>query len=150
MKRIQFTSEGLEKLKKEHQELLIKRPAAVQELTTARDMGDRSENAAYKSARQKLSGLDRRIRQLEYVLKSAVIVEKKGSDSVQIGSVVTVAGGIGKKTFTIVGGYESDIVEGKISCYSPIGKTLMRRKINEEVVAQTPRGNIVYKILEIK
>lgn len=150
MKRIQFTSEGLEKLKKEHQELLAKRPAAVHELTTARDMGDRSENAAYKSGRQKLSGLDRRIRQLEHVLKLAVIVEKKSTDSVQIGSVVKIINTTGERTFTIVGGYESDLLEGKISCYSPIGKTLMRRRINDEVVAQTPRGNIVYKILEIK
>ncbi len=77
VKKIQFTKDGYENVKKEHADLTAKRVGAVQELSTAHDMGDRSENAAYKSARWKLSSIDKRLRHLKNLIKYGEVVEKE-------------------------------------------------------------------------
>src|SRR5258708_1813671 len=102
-KQIEFTKSGLDNLSKEHDELKKQRIAAVTELTEARDMGDRSENAAYKSARWKLSGIDRRIRQIERTLKNARVVERPFTGVVDIGTTVTLNANGVLAVYTIVG-----------------------------------------------
>ncbi|NTU47145.1 transcription elongation factor GreA [Candidatus Roizmanbacteria bacterium] len=146
---ILFTEEGLDKVKKEHAELQLKRKDAVADLARAREMGDLSENSAYRAARWKLSSIDSRTRHLERLLKSATIVASRHSDEVEIGSTVLIHDGTTNKKFTIVGGYESDLAEGKISFFSPIGKALLHRKVGDTVCIRVPAGEITYSIIEI-
>lgn len=147
--KIQFTKEGLETLQKEHDELVSQRADAVHELRTASAMGDRSENAAYKVARQKLSALDRRIRQTAHLLRYGVVVEREFTGRVDIGCTVTVHDGKQERTYVIVGGYESDVSQGKLSCFSPIGKALMDKKKDDSVQIQVPVGLLTLKVLDV-
>lgn len=150
MRKIPFTKEGYENVKKEYEILSEKRKSAVQELSTARDMGDRSENAAYKSARWKLSSIDRKLRHLKNLIKFGDIIKPGPAGIVGIGSIVKVHDGAGEIEFIIVGGFESDISQGKISTNSPIGRALVRKKVGDAVTIEIPVGNITYRIIDVQ
>ena len=147
--KIQFTKEGYAKVQKEHDELKEKRKIAVQELATASAMGDRSENAAYKVGRQKLSGIDRQIRHTAMLLRFGVVTEREFTGKVDIGCNATIDNGKETKEYSIVGGYESDLATGKISCFSPIGKALMHKKVDDIVHVPVPAGTLVLTIKEV-
>jgi transcription elongation factor GreA len=134
----------------EQKVLNVKRISAVNNLKTARDMGDLSENAAYRVARSKLSSIDSRLRYLNKVLRDAYILETPSNGIVEVGCFVTVEGMSGKQTFQIVNSHESDISKGKISYYSPVGKALIGRKVKDVVSIKIPKGNLIYKIKQIK
>jgi transcription elongation factor GreA len=112
-------------------------------------MGDLSENAAYKAARMELSAIDRQIRRLTYLLRYGVIVEKHGSAEVDFGSRVTLDNGKTKMTFDLVGGYESDPKQEKLSVFSPIGKAILHKHVGDAVTVHAPVGEINYTIVEI-
>ena len=145
-----FTQVGLDDMKAELADLLEKRKPAVAELSRARDMGDRSENAAYKSARQILTGLDRRIQRLEHVIKHSQVVQPKFKDIVDIGSQVILENENGIVQYLIVGGMESDLSKGRLSCFSPVGKAVMNKKVGDRVSVHVPAGRIEYFLKEIK
>lgn len=147
--KILFTQAGYDKIAQDIKELREQRVEAVQMLSTARDMGDRSENAAYKSARAKLSSIDSRILRLETVLRKAKIVASSQNGIVDIGSKVTVNDGTHDKTYEIVGSYESDVIGGKISHISPIGKGLLGKRVGDTVRVLVPNGELVLKINSI-
>src|SRR5579872_1543723 len=117
---IYFTQKGLQEKKKEYENLLASRPDAVRELARAREMGDLSENGYYKGARFKLSQIDRDLRHLKHLLKLARIKEVSANDVVDIGSTVVITDGVTEKTYSIVGTYESDPSQHKISLDSPL------------------------------
>lgn len=131
---IYFTKSGYENLKKTYDDLLQSRPEAVADLAKARAMGDLSENGYYKSARLKLSDIDRKLRQLKYQIQYGRIKEQQTSGIVDIGSVVTLQTSSGEKIYTIVGTYEANPSNGKISAYSPLGKVLINKKIGEKAI----------------
>lgn len=147
---ILFTKEGYEKLVKEQEELREIRKLAVEDLSKARAMGDLSENGYYKSARAKLSSVDHRIRQVKYLLQYGKVKEAAQEGVVDIGSSVTLKTGDSEKTYAIVGGYESNPSEGKLSHISPLGKALIGRKKGERVSIITPSGQTDYTILTVK
>lgn len=147
--KVLFTQEGLEKLKKEYQELLQQRPEAVKELARARELGDLSENGFYKGARAKLSRIDSQLRHVQNLIHSAVISKTIQSDKVDIGMSVTVSDGKSKRIFTVVGSYESNPLEGKISHNSPLGKALLGKKEGETVTVISPNGTSEYRILKL-
>ena len=116
-------------------------------------MGDLSENADYHAAKESQAFLEGRIQELEYLLKNAVIVEETDErhDEVDIGARVTVQeADEPPETFLLVGAKEADPRNGKISNESPIGRALMGGKVGEQVVAQTPSGEIYLKIIHIE
>lgn len=85
-----FTPAGFDKLKQDLKTAEERRPEIVRALTRAREMGDLSENGAYKGAKFELSDLDRKIRHLKHLIKSAKVIEKpKKNDFVQFGHTVT-------------------------------------------------------------
>ena len=146
---ILFTKNGLINFQKEYDDLLLARPKVVEELSTARDMGDRSENAAYKYARRKLSQTDSRLSFLKRIIEHAKVVTPANADTVSIGCTVIVEVN-GKETdYTLVGEYESDPMKGYISYRSPVGKALSGKKIGEKVILELPIGPVEYKILSI-
>lgn len=154
-KYIPITPEGLATFKEEKLQLLIKRKTAVANLRTAREMGDLSENAAYKVARHELSAIDSRLRYLEYIIRVSTVAEKTNSDAVDIGRKVKLqpfdsAQGKGTVEYLLVGGYESDPAQGKISHISPIGKAIIGKKKGDEINVYTPKGLVTYRIVEVK
>ena len=146
-----LTKKGYEKLKKELEYLKKeKRKEIADKLKKAAAYGDLSENAAYEDAKEEQSNLETKIAKLKHTIKNAEIVEHDdNADWVQIGSKVKVKVDGKEKEFEIVGGTESDPFEGKISCESPIGKALLKKPKGSKAKVETPKGEKVYKILDI-
>jgi len=154
-KQYPMTKEGREKLIQELEELkTVKRKEVVERIKIARSFGDLSENSEYDSAKEEQAFVEGRIALLEKMLRNAVIIEDNGddNDTVSLGKSVTfleLPDGE-EETYTIVGSAESDPFEGKISNDSPIAKSLLGRKVGEEVSIQTPGGEILVKIVAVK
>lgn len=153
-KHIYVTAEGLKELKSELHELKkVKRPEVLDRVSQARAMGDLSENSEYTAAREELSLIDGRSEELEDMLKRARIIEAnddgKGSNVVKLGSRVNVTVGNKKEVFTVVGEWEADPQERKISHESPLGKALIGKSVGEKVEVEAPAGKILYHIESI-
>jgi transcription elongation factor GreA len=146
---IPFTKHGYEKLKKELENEIAKRPAAVKTLTRGREMGDLSENGLYKAAKMELVNIDRQIRHLKNLVLYGSAFTPTDNNTVQLGHKIIVETKNGKREFAIVGEWEADPRENKISHKSPIGHNLMGRKIGETIEINTPQGKIEYKIVNI-
>ncbi|MCX6732262.1 MAG: transcription elongation factor GreA [Candidatus Roizmanbacteria bacterium] len=116
----------------------------------ARSMGDLKENSGYQSAREELGELDGRILEVQYILNNAEIVTTAISDTViSLGKKVEVDVNGAKKYISIVGEFESDPMNGKLSTTSPIGSTLLGKKVGDKVEVTTPGGKVPYIILSI-
>lgn len=150
-KKIYLTKEGLDELKKEHEELTkVKRPDVLERVSQARSMGDLSENAEYVAAREELSFIDGRIDELEELTKQAVLIQETHSKGqVKLGSTVTVNIKGKKEVFTVVGEWEADPHEKKISHESPLGKALLGKKVGEKVEVEAPAGIVIYTIASV-
>jgi transcription elongation factor GreA len=150
-RQIQITKSGLESLKKELDQLVnTKRPKAVDRLANARAQGDLSENSDYHSARDDLEFLDGKIAELNEVMKHAVVVTGDGkSGKVSVGTKVKLKANGKQHTFDIVGEWEADPTEKKISHTSPLGQALFGRKVGDKVEVQAPAGKVTYQILSI-
>ncbi|OGK62625.1 hypothetical protein A2334_03365 [Candidatus Roizmanbacteria bacterium RIFOXYB2_FULL_38_10] len=150
MQKIKFTRGGYADLKKEYDGLILNRVKAVSELQRAREMGDLSENAAYRVARSALSRIDSRIRRIDKILRSAVVVDPPKDGYIDLGSRVTLEEDDGQeKTVYLVDGYESDIMRGKISVYSPIGKALRGKRKGDKIIVTTPKGKVIFTINDV-
>lgn len=151
MKKIQLTQEGYNNLKEELKELqTVKRPATVDRLQKARSMGDLKENNAYHAAKEELGELDGRVLEVQYILNNAEIVVTSASDTVvSLGKKIEVDINGTKKYISIVGEFESDPMNGKLSSTSPIGSTLLGKKVGDTVEVTTPGGKVAYVILSI-
>ncbi|OGK18453.1 transcription elongation factor GreA [Candidatus Roizmanbacteria bacterium RIFCSPHIGHO2_01_FULL_39_8] len=152
MKKVQLTRHGLENMQKEYEELLkIRKPKAVTRLQTARSMGDLSENSEYSAAKEELAFVEGRIQEIEELLKNVEVVDNHSNGHiVSLGSTIRVEVNGEKEELQIVGEFEADPLNKKLSSISPIGKALLNRKINEVVEVEVPAGKTKYKILEIK
>ncbi len=147
-----LTPEGLKKLEEELQmrksEMRQKIAGIIKE---AKEQGDLSENAEYTEAKRQQADNERRIMELENIIRTSEVASfVKGSKAVQMGSKVKVSVNGEEQTFEIVGSNEADPLNGKISNESPIGKALMSKKAGDKVKAETPSGEKEYKILEVK
>lgn len=154
-KKIYLTKEGLEDLKKEYNDLTHKkRPELIERVSSARNMGDLSENGEYIAAREELSFIDGRIEEIEEILKQVILISEKSSGGsrriVELGSTVTVKRDGKRESFTLVGEWEADPTEKKISHESPLGKALLGRQIGEKVEVTAPAGHILYTIVDVK
>src|SRR5260221_7303905 len=133
--KVQLTKEAFEALKNELKTLNeVKRPALVDRLGRAMSEGDLAENSDYQSAKEELEFLDGRISELEDVVSNAVIVESsqgKSNGKVGMGTKVTVKVGKNSFTYTIVGEWEADPGNKKISPSSPLGQVLMEKSKGE-------------------
>ena len=152
MKKIQLTKQGFEKIKKEHTEIKSdKHPKALDRLQKARAMGDLSENSEYTSAKEDLAFVEERIMELESILGNAEIVEMEvHTGSIDIGSTVVIVHGDTEHSFTIVGEFEADPQQKKLSHKSPIGSALLGKKKGQKVKVKVPAGEIEYLIMDIK
>jgi transcription elongation factor GreA len=151
-KQVQLTKEGLSVLKLELDTLIgTKRPKVVERLAYARSQGDLSENNDYANAKEELEFLDGRIEELEKVIETAEVIKATGKKSdVCVGTKVTVKVNGDKNVFEIVGEWEADPVNRKISPESPLGQAICGKKVGEKVEVEAPAGKLTYEILAIE
>jgi len=151
---IYLTKEGIAKLKTELEELKgPMRQELAAKLKSAIEMGDLSENADYKKAKEDQGFIEGRIQELEQTLKRAKVIQKNinSNELVQIGSTVVVKEeDFPEEEFQIVGSKETDPNSGKISYESPIGRALLNHKVGDIVRVKTPAGGINFKIISVK
>jgi len=149
-----LTPEGAQELQRELDTLINeRRPELARKLAEAVAQGDLKENADYHDAKEQQAFVEGRIKYLENVLRSAVIISNTGkSDTVNIGSTVTIVedGTDDEETYIIVGAAEANPSEGKISNESPIGSALLGHKKGDEVRVKTPNGDILFKIKKVR
>lgn len=150
-----MTEAGKEKLEQELEHLkTVKRKEVVERIKIARSFGDLSENSEYDSAKEEQAFVEGRITTIENMIRNAKIIgsDELSGDTVSLGSSVTfveLPNG-DEETYTIVGSAEADPFEGKISNDSPIAKSLISKKVGDEVTVQTPGGEMKVKITSIK
>ncbi len=153
-KDIKITKEGLQKLKDELDYLKVEGRAEIAEkIKVARSFGDLSENSEYDEAKNDQAKLENRINEIEAIIKNHIIIDEGTTRSkvVNIGTnVVVLDVELGEETeYKIVGTAEADPMGGKISDESPIGAALLGHKEGETVVAETPQGELEFKIVKI-
>ena len=154
VKQFKLTADGLKRLQEELDYLqTVVRAEVSEKIKVARSFGDLSENSEYDEAKNEQARVEARISELETMVKNAVIVEEDAGSGKKIG--------FGSRfrlldveldeeiVVTLVGSAESDPMNGFISDESPIGVALMGKKVGNTVVAETPSGELKFKVLEI-
>ncbi|ANB55906.1 transcription elongation factor greA [Anoxybacillus sp. B7M1] len=154
-KQYPMTKAGKEKLEQELEYLkTVKRKEVVERIKIARGFGDLSENSEYDAAKDEQAFVESRIQTLENMIRNAQIIEEdtENPDIVSLGKSVTfveLPDGE-EETYTIVGSAEADPFEGRISNDSPIAKSLIGKKVGDEVSVQTPGGEMLVKIVAVQ
>ena len=149
-----LTPKGYEDIQNELSELLTtKRPAVIDRIRQARQLGDLSENFDYEDAKRSQAMLESRVMELKAILAHASVIDCAMSDgSIGIGSKVLVKDldeGF-EDEYTIVGPAESSPADGKISHESCVGEALLGKKVGEMVVVVAPGGSIKYEIVSVQ
>ncbi len=153
-KEFMVTPEGLAKIEAELNDLRTVRRAEVAErIQRAKEMGGTENNAEYDDAKDEQAFVEGRIRELENMLRLAIVIpadhEHKGT--VNVGCTVKVRGPDGQtEQYTIVGPAEANPVQGKISNVSPVGKALLGRKVGDQVSVAVPAGMLKLRIVEVR
>ena len=132
----------------------IERPRIIQEIATARALGDLKENAEYHAAREEQSFTEGRILEIESKLANAQVIDithLNNTGKVIFGATVTICNmSDGKSmTYQIVGEDEANIKQNKISYASPLGRALIAKQVDDNVIVTTPCGLIEYEILSV-
>ncbi|NLD37574.1 MAG: transcription elongation factor GreA [Desulfatiglans sp.] len=154
MERIPFTKEGLDKVKEELAHIKkVERPDNIRAIEEARKHGDLSENAEYHAAKEKQSFLEGKINELESVIGQAEVIDFTNgpTDRVVFGRTVLLYNMETEEEvqYQLLGPYESDPDNGRISVKSPIGMALIGSEVGDEVRVKTPGGLQEYEVLEI-
>ena len=148
--------QGLKKLQEELQHLkTTSREGIAERLHSAFEDGqddDFIDNAELDAARQEQSFIEGRIIELESILKNYKIIKGGKTDSVKVGTTVTVSeeGFDEEEKYTLVGKFEADPMEGLISNESPLGKALLGAKVGDKVQVNAPNGIIDFVVVKIK
>ncbi len=151
--KIYLTQEGFLEVEEELDNLRNKkRPEIIKALKDARALGDLSENADYDAARAEQAQIEGRIVELEHIIENAVIIEKKGTDKVSLGTTVKIkyVDDDEVEEYRIVGSKEADPSNNKISNESPLAKSIMNAKAGEVRSVESPNGKYDVQILEIQ
>ena len=155
MEPIPVTKAGFETLEAEHKDLKsVRRPAVIAAIAEAREHGDLSENAEYHAAREQQSFIEGRIQELDAVLGRAQVIDPTtlSGDSVKFGATVQIVDEETDEeaTYQIVGDYEADMENGKISISAPIARALIGKSEGDSVSVKTPKGTKNYEILKVE
>lgn len=136
-------------MKRELEELKARKREISERINRAKELGDLSENAEYQDAKEEMAFASGRTFELEDYINRAVVIEQSGTDSVSVGSSVTVTSKLGEKTYTIVGPNEASPLSGKISNETPLAQSLLSKRVGDVVSVTTPSGKIEYTIIKI-
>jgi transcription elongation factor GreA len=148
-KMYKITADGKKELEIELKTLIGRRGAVAGKIAEARDFGDLSENAEYDVAREEQGLVETRIAEIEEILQNAEIIKSGSKSKVSLGSKVELKTGKKHFIYTIVGPVEADPLEGRISDESPIGLALFGKKVGDEAVISTPKGDVTYEIVSV-
>ncbi|MCK0171229.1 transcription elongation factor GreA [Aliiroseovarius sp. S1123] len=153
MEKIPLTRAGHTALNDELKQLKsVERPAIIEAIATARELGDLKENAEYHSAREKQGFIEGRIKELEGILSLAEVIDPSNmSGTVKFSATVTIVDEDTdeEKTYQIVGEPEADIESGKLNIKSPLARALIGKEEGDSVEVRTPGGEKAYEILSI-
>ena len=156
MEKEPITTEGLKKLKDELEDLKSnKRPKIVAAIAEARGHGDLKENAEYHAAKEQQGHVETRILQINDLIARANVIDVtkvENDGKVIFGSTVSVKDLENNKkiSFKIVGRDEADVKKNLVYFRSPIGKSLIGKKVKDSTIVNTPSGEKIYEILEVK
>lgn len=144
-----LTKEGVDELRAEMEALMGRRVEIAEAINTARQQGDLSENAEYTAAKTDQERTEKRIAEIDNILKNVKVIKHKKADKVSLGSMVELKNSNGKVTFSVVGTVEADPLEGKVSDESPIGKALLGKQVGDNVEIILPSKTEKYKVAAI-
>ena len=153
-KEIMLTAQGLKELQEELDFLKTeKRTEIAEKIKVALSFGDLSENSEYDEAKNDQAKLEARIAEVESMIKNAKVVEENQIDKtvINIGTKFELLDVELKETMTyqLVSSAESDPLNGKLADDSPVGKAVFGHKSGETVIAETPNGELKFKIKKI-
>lgn len=144
-----LTTQGHKNLQEELNLLVhTRRKEIANRIQEAKELGDLSENAEYQEAKNEQAFNEGRIEEIENILRRTVIIESNHRDkgSADVGSTLSLNNGHQDVTVKIVGSNEADPMKGLISNDSPLGHALIGHKPDDQVVVETPKGPVTYKI----
>jgi transcription elongation factor GreA len=149
-----ITEEGLQKLKKDLDQLIgVERPAISKLIAEARDKGDLSENAEYEAAKEAQGMLEMKISKLKEAIAGSRIIDgsKIDNERIQVLNKVKIKNTKNNATmeYTIVPDSEADLKQGKIALSTPIAKGLIGKKVGDQVEIKVPSGTIPFEIIGI-
>ncbi len=153
LKKVYLTREGYEKLRRELEELRHKLMYEISErIKEARELGDISENSEYEAAKDEQGRIGSRIMEIEQILNVAEIIDSKDTSQVSLGNWVVLKNRQTGENFKVrlVTPQEADIFHNKISEDSPIGRSILGRRVGDVVKVQTPSGITEYEIEAIE
>lgn len=155
MEKVPMTMRGEQKLRDELDVLLKRRPLISQAIAEARELGDLKENAEYHAAREEQGICEAQIRDIEYKLSVAQVIDVTKMDNsgkIIFGTTVTLIDldTDAESTYQIVGDDEADIKAGRISVSSPIARGLIGKMEGDEVIISTPGGDKDYEIDKVE
>ncbi len=155
MEKIPMTPKGHQALMDELRQLKENdRPQVIQEIAVARDHGDLKENAEYHAAREKQSFIEGRIQELESVLSRVEVIDftKFEGETVRFGATVQVYEEESEKEhhYMIVGHYEADITQNRLSLQAPLSRALIGKAVGDVVSVVAPGGKKSYEIVSVK
>ncbi|MDD3301589.1 MAG: transcription elongation factor GreA [Patescibacteria group bacterium] len=147
-----ISQEGYDKLQAELTLLTtVRRKEIAERIERAKELGDLSENAEYSEAKDAQAMNEGRILELTNTLKNVTIVQRNSaSNEVAMGSRVTVKVNGNEKEYLIVSFNEADPINGKISNESPLGVAFLHHQKGDEVIVETPKGKVSYKIIKVE
>lgn len=149
-----MTRAGFDALEVELKQLkTIERPAIIQAIAEARELGDLKENAEYHSAREKQGFIEGRVGELEAIISRAEVIDPASlSGSIKFGATVTVADEDTdeEKTWQIVGEYEANVEKGLLNIKSPIARAFIGKEEGDSVEVRAPGGIKSYEILSVE
>ena len=154
MTKIPMTAEGHDKLQSELKLLINQeRPNVIKAISEARSHGDLSENAEYHAARERQSFIEGRLLELESVISRAEVIDlsKLKGDRITFGTSVKLVDDETEeeKVFHIVGPYEADLSQNKISTSSPIAKAIIGKTLGDNIEVSAPGGSRFYEVIDI-
>ena len=149
-----LTKEGLAKLQAEHKSLLQQKRKLTEEVSKAAAMGDLRENAEYHAARERLQYVAKRLAELDAKLTNVRIVDDLDlkAGEARVGMQVTLEDEQTQERFRylLLGPDEADPQNGKLSIASPLGKSLLGKKVGERFTLTLPKAVVPYRVISIE
>ena len=147
----ELTRSDIDKMREElTHRIQVLRPRLIEEVKTARSFGDLSENFEYKAAKREKNRNDSRIRYLQNMIKTAVVIEGTSSgEGIGLFDRVTiyVEEDNEEETFQLVTTLRQDALKGLISKESPVGRALMGHRVGDRVLIQASETYQYYVVV---
>ena len=155
MNEIPMTASGYEDIQNDLKKLInVDRPNIIAAIAEARSHGDLSENAEYQYAKESQSLIEGKIADLENAIGRAEVIDVKSiaSEDIKFGATIEIEDDESGEVYLyqIVGDYESDIKNKKLSVSSPLARGLINKTIDDVVEINSPKGQKSYTIKSIK